>query len=870
MTPSAVVLFLALASASSALAEAEGTGPGTGQFLRATRAPGRVRIDGRLGDAAWEMAEPFEDFVQIFPGEGTKPSERTVVRVLYDDRNLYVGILCADREPGLVMRPLGRRDALPYSDTVTVIIDSHHDHRTAYAFSLNAAGVQQDGLYYEDDSFTKTWDTVWEGRTAMRPDGWSAELVIPLAALRYRDAPEQTWGFGVRREIGRTHEVISSVLIPRNARGLVSRLGHLAGLRELRRHRDLELIPFAAGRLALRPQHSDPARPAPRLLDAILDVGLDLKWAVANGLVLNATLNPDFGQVEADEILQNLTTFEILYPEKRPFFIQGMDIFQPVGTGREKVSQQLFYSRRIGLDAPIFAAAKISGQLAASVEIGLLDAVVAGSGRPAGSSEDVTDRRYRFQAKQPLHFAPVDSLPLLEPAAQNFFAGVGRWKPSASATLGLWLTSATPLTASCSAAEAALDTPPPRCTVKGGNATGLDWNLSTRDSEWALYGQAVASQAVGGSPARLLADGTVIRPGDLGQGGYFTLARQGGEPWRFEAHYEYESPRLDLNPSGYQRTQNEQVGRLRLRYVRPSGGGPFHSWEVGVVGVTHWTTDGSRLNRGNGATVYATAQLRNFLEPYCELSIEDPHWDVREIVGSGIAYLRSPFLWAYCSATSDTSRPLALEGAFFAGGEVPAGPLGGLSSYGGRLTATYRPHPRFESRLTVASERNVFQARFIEPRTLPGTSPGEPAAAQLIFGDLVSPFLSLTAVEQLVLAPRLTLQAYAQLYTEFRRYGPFYTAVSRDRSPIRPRDLLPGGTPSSDPDSHSSALNVSLVLRWEPRLGSTVYVVYSRSQREMPWSDAGPSPPSSLAPVALGPGPTVDTLLVKWSYWWSP
>lgn len=868
MVTSAVILLLASASAPSIPAEAEGTGPGTAQFLRAARVTGRIRIDGSLDEPAWAAAEPFEDFVQIFPGEGTKPSERTVVRVLYDDRNLYVGIICFDREPEQVMRPLGRRDTIPYSDTVTVIIDSQHDHRTGYAFALNAAGVQQDGLYYEDDSYTKTWDAVWDGRAVMHPDGWSAEMAIPLAALRYLDAPEQTWGFGVRREIGRNHEVISSVAIPRNARGVVSRLGHLVGLDGLHERRELELVPFAASRLALRPQRSDPALPAPRLLDGVLDLGLDLKWAVANGLVLNATLNPDFGQVEADEILQNVTTFEIQFPEKRPFFNQGMDLFQPVGTGREKVPQQLFYSRRIGLDAPIFVATKLSGQLSEGVEIGLLDALVAGAGRPGGSSEDVTDRRYRIQLKEPFHLAPVDSLPLAEPAAQNFFAGVGRFKPSAAASLGLWLTSATPLTVPCTPAEAALDTPPPRCTVKGGNATAVDWNLHTRDSEWALYGQAAASQTVGGNPARLLPDGTVIRPGDLGEGTYVTLARQGGEPLRFEIYYEYESPRLELNPAGYQRTQNEQAGRLRLRYVRPSGGGAFHGWEVGVTAATRWTTDGRGLNRGNGASVYAIAQLRNFLDLACELSIEDPHWDVREINGSGIPYLRAPFLWAYCSGSSDASLPLATEWALFAGGEVRAGPLPALSSYGGVATATYRPHPRFESRLSIASERNVFQARWIETRSAPGTS--DPSAAQVLFGGLVSPFLSITAREQLVLTPRLTLQAYAQLYTEFRRYGPFYLAESRNRSPIRPRDLVPGGTPSANPDTHSSALNLNLVLRWEPRLGSALYVVYTRSQRELPWSDAVASPPWSLAPRALGPGPTTDTLLVKWSWWLSP
>lgn len=839
-----------------------GEGDGT-RAVHAVRAPIPPRIDGRLADPLWATAEPFESFVQVFPEEGAAPSERTVLRVLFDDRNLYVGIICYDREPALVMSPLGRRDSPPYSDAVTVIIDSQHDHRTGYAFSLNAAGVQHDGLYYEDDSYTKSWDAVWDGRAATRPDGWSAELVIPLAVLRYPDVDEQVWGFAVRREIGRSHEVIASVPFPRSGRGIVSRLGHLTGLIGLHPQRGVELAPFAASRLILRPQFSDPTRPRPRLLDATLDLGIDLKWAVASGLVLNAAVNPDFGQVEADEIIQNVTTFEIQFPEKRPLFNQGMDLFQSLGTGRESVPQQLFYSRRIGLSAPILTAAKLSGRLSESLDVGFLDAMVAGAGRPPGSSEDVTERGYHFLDRQPFHFAPMDSLPLEAPPAQNFFAGVARLKPSRTASLGWWLTSAFPMTRPCTVDDAALATPPARCGVVGGNAAALDWDLHTPDSEWVLYGQAAASQVVGGSPARLLPDGTVLKPGDIGQGAYLTAARQGGEPWRVEAHYEYESPRLELNASGYQRTQNEQAARLRLRYVRPSGGGPFHDWQVTTLLVERWTTDGRSLTRGGTFTVSAKAQFRNFLQIACEVDLDDPGYDVREIRGSGVPYARSRSVWLYCQGNTDAGRPLAAEWTGFLGRYLPTGPLPGPPFYGGLLSATYRPHPRFESRVSVQAEWNAFPARWIE------TSAPTPAGVQVLFGDLVSPFLSITSRQQLVISPAISLQAYAQLYTEFRRYGPFYTAMSLDRSPIRPRDLLQGGTPSSSPDSHSSALNVNLVLRWEPSLGTTLYLVYARSQRELPWGAPG-SPSAILYPRALGPGPTVDSVLVKLSHVFTP
>ncbi len=858
----ATILLLAPFAAASA----DGTA-GSPPAVRAARAPGGIRLDGRLDEPAWGLAEPFDTFVQLFPEEGGAPSERTVVRVLYDDERLYIGVECLDSDPAAVMALLGRRDTIPYSDEVRVYLDPARDRRNAYVFALNAAGVQEDGLAYDDDRYTNVWDAVWDGRAAVGPHGWSAELAIPLGSLSRRAGAAGAWGFGVKREIARLHETVASALVPRDAGVLVSRLGLLEGLEGLAERRDLEVAPYLAARIARRPRSPDPARPEPRATDVVLDLGADARWAVTRGLSLNVALNPDFGQVEADQVVQNLTTFEVQYPEKRPFFLEGLDLFQAVGTGRETIPQQMFYSRRIGADAPILAAAKVSGRASGSLQLGLLDAVVAGAGREPGASEDVPDRRYRFHPEQPLHLAPEDSLPLVAPAARNFFAGVARWKAADPLKLGLWVTSAVPMTLPCTEADPALPPGerPGRCDARGGNAAAVDASLRSGDGEWFLYGQAAASQIVGGPPARRLPDGVVLRPGDRGAGAYLTAGRIGGEPWRVEVHYDYQSPRLDLNASGFQKTQNDQTGRLALRYVRPLGGGPFLSYSASLSGSVQWTTDGRGIVRGASVGLDLAAQLRSFQQISCTLAHDDFRFDVREIRGSGIPYLRIPLRLARCALSTDLRRPLYLELSGWVGHYPSRGPLEGSDVYGGRTVAVYRPHPSFEARLELEAERGDYRARWIE--TQPAAIPTDPDT--LLFADQRSAYLSALLRLQLVLTPRLTLQGYGQLYTEYWRFGPYYTARVPAEGAVLPAQLVPGGTPSALPDLHRTLLNVNLVLRWEYRLGSVLYAVYTRSQAELPWSDAATPPPAGLAPRALGPGPTADTFLVKWSYWWS-
>ncbi|WP_242360209.1 DUF5916 domain-containing protein [Anaeromyxobacter sp. SG17] len=845
-----------------------------GEPLTAARRTGDIVLDGRLEDPAWDLTPAFDGFVQVFPAQGAPPSERTEVRVLFDDRALYVGIVAHDRSPGEVRRPLGRRDRAPYSDAVTVVIDSMGDHRAAYVFELNAAGVQTDALLFEDDSSTGDWDAVWEAATAALPDGWGAELRIPLAALRFSNAPVQTWGFGVKRVIARRHEEVLSVLIPRGTRGQIARLGSLVGLEGLRPVQELEVAPYTAARLAFRPRVSDV--PRPRDVDPVGDVGLDVRASLGRAVSLQGTLNPDFGQVEADEIIQNLSTFEIFFPEKRPFFTQGMDLFQPVAIPNRRSPQQLFYSRRIGLDAPILGAAKLTGKPSDTLQVGFADALVTGAG--AGLPEATPDRSFRFDAAQPLHFGPRAALPELAPAPRNFLAGVARYQPAPSRSFGATFTSALPLGPACSIEDAEKDDEaddprlrrPARCDVLGGNAAALDWNLRSRDGAWFLLGQVTGSQALGGAPtraapgapisprSRTLADGTVLEEGDLGYGAHAAVGRVGGEPWRFEVHWEYESPRLELNALGYQRTQNEQLGRALVRYVRPTGGGPFHSYAL-VTGVEgHRTTDGRGLARTKQVWIGGEAQLRTYQWVGCTALAEDRSWDVREISETGVALEKAPFTYAECYAALDPSRPVYLEVAAGSGRTAAVGPLGALGYWGTKGMLVVRPHARLESRLDVHYEASRWRARYVD----------EPTPGVYRFGDLGAPSLSVTVRQQLVVTPRLTLQGYAQLFASYGEFRGFRQAAARDRK-VTLASLSPAeAPPPSENDFREGALNLNAVLRWEYRLGSTLYLVYTRAQRELEW-DGASALPVTLGPHALGAGPATDTFLVKWTYYWT-
>ena len=836
-------------------------GPGVDQRIEAARTTStELRVDGSLDEPAWSQAPLFESFVQLFPNEGATPSERTELRVLYDERNLYIGIICHDSQPEHIVRKLGRRDNPPASDDVQVFIDSAHDHQTAYAFGVNAGGVQFDTLLFADNNSSTTWDALWDVAVQPRPDGWSAEFSIPLHLMRFAQAPEQTWGFAVLRRISRTHEQLSSVYIPRSSTGHVSRFGHLTGLKAPAPSRHVEVLPYAVTRSVLRPRYSDPFRYQPRLLEPSLDVGLDLQAALTQDLTLNATVNPDFGQVEADQLILNLTNQEQFFPERRPFFTQGMGVFQPMGAEGGLGPQMLFYSRRIGLTTPILAAVKLTGTVAPGVEVGVLDTVVTGAQLP-DPDEDDPDRRFQFHPSRPLHLGTNHELARTRPLPENYLVAVARGKLGETSTVGAQLTAATPLSGTCAEADAALpvERQPASCLTLGGNAAAVDWLLRTADAQWHLLGQVTGSQVVGGPPERLLPDGTRLRRGDTGLGAYVNFGKLGGEPFRFDMRYRYASPTLELNAAGFLPTQNHQYLGGAFQYVRPGGWGPLHSFAAILILERRWSADTRQLALLEGATLKLVSLLPGFHSLELEAGYYLPSYDLRELTGSGVALERPSERYLGLFGETDVNQPLSLRGAVQLLNRPHA--QQGRSKTGWLLesTLTFRPENRLESRLTVAAENMPHGPRRVGVE--------DPGSSSFFFGELHSHVLSLTLRQQLVLTPRLMLQAYAQLFSSYGDYTGVYQGTSADGSRIRLVDLTPAA-PEQAQGFHSSALNLNVVLRWEYRLGSTFFLIYTRSQQEPPRQLEQPVP-ATLLPAGLLTGAATDAFMVKWSYLWS-
>lgn len=845
--------------------------------IHARRATSSVRIDGLLDEPAWSEARPYDAFVETFPKDGAQvpPEFRTVAKVLYDDDYLYVGIHSHDPEPAKIQAQLSRRDTIPNSDYVEVGIDSARQGTTGYVFVVNAAGVQKDRLLYGDVSSTDSWDAVWAADAKVVDDGWTAELAIPLRVLRFSRKPEQIFGIDIRRVIPRTHQTFDSTYVPRSANPqnpgdfVVSRFQPLVDLTQLEPKSNIQLAPYVAARATERPQFSDPTRPRPTSFDPSVDVGLDVAASLLSDLNLAVTLNPDFGQVEADQIIQNVNTFEQFFPEKRPFFNQGLDLFQPIGA-EYGAQMQLFYSRRIGLAAPIFGAAKLTGSVREGTEVGVLDAVVLGPANPAiGAAaylgEDLTpfeadpDRRWQFHPSRPLHFGANYALPAERPVSLNAFAAALRQQVGPRARVGAMVTSAAPLAPRCTLADF-----PTReefesvdCTALGANAASLDGMIRSEGGEWGILGQLTASQALGGpADGRVLEDGTVMRRGDIGYGATLRAGRLSGDGLRFDVFGIYMSPQLQLNDLGFQPFPNYQWYTLSLKYVKSNGFGPFPSGAVSYhFDGLNRSTDGRWLPRGNNHSVSGQLQLPSFDTLHLDAGYEHQQYDLREIPFAGIAVERSPSVWAALGISTDRSRRLSgfagvVGSHLFGAGSVP-------SADGWQLNGnlTWHPAPFLETYFEANLARRATGARFLGPDE----------AGNAVFGAQAPSFLSLTLRQQLVITPRLTLQAYAQLFSGAIGYGPFFSTTLQGRDRIDVLELMPFAF-AANPDQHFSALNLNLVARWEYRLGSTLYVVYTRSQEEL--AAAAGSASTSVLPARLWDGPMSQSLQLKWSYWW--
>ena len=346
--------------------------------VQAVRIPTAVILDGDLKEAAWNKALVIDTFIQREPHEGRPASERTAVRVVYDDDTLFIGVMCFDENPELIVANEMRRDAeLKDNDYFEIVLDTFLSRRNGFYFAINPLGARRDALIRDDGSnINWDWDGIWDAEVQRTPQGWSAEIAIPFATLRFTREEEQTWGINFGRHIARKREEVYWAPILRDygreGQYKVSYFGRMTGLRDLKPAHRFQLMPYLIGG-GEKLERSESFR-------ATGDAGLDLKARLTSNLTADVTWNTDFAQVEADQEKFNLTRFSLFFPEKRGFFLEGADIFRMGERFRRRETPTLlFFSRTIGIsddgmEVPIVGGARITGK-AGPYDLGVMDLV---------------------------------------------------------------------------------------------------------------------------------------------------------------------------------------------------------------------------------------------------------------------------------------------------------------------------------------------------------------------------------------------------------------------------------------------------------------------------------------------------------------
>jgi len=477
------------------------------------------------------------------------------------------------------------------------------------------------------------------------------------------------------------------------------------------------------------------------------------------------------------------------------------------------------------------------------------------------------------------------------PPPTNCFAGVAKMKVSQGSRIGLTATSAIPMAPVCTFDEytqddlterPAVDSSgdpiasrvydrlrPSGCYGRSGHAAGLDFDLNTDDAVYSLQGQVAGSMVGRGIAERVLRDGSRLRQGDLGLGSWFRAGKVGGNGFRWDVSWEYASDKLELNPTGFLRTQNYHMPHVGLRYHRPDGWGPLKEFYANFNVGSRWTTDGRGLSRGSWVNLNVAITLPSFDFVGIETGVDGWGTNVREIAGTGVPQelQGSKFLAMFWGTNPE--RPVFSDGFAAVGYHDQAGQSPGSVGWAGAINVNLRPHPAVETRLEVGTDRSPMAARWVDydfNPTLTGASPFE--TNTFYFADLESNYLSFTLRQSVVLSPQLTLQAYAQLFSDYGVFGPFYEAKpDAARSTLMFADLQP----SAWPDYYSfyeTQMNLNVVLRWEYRPGSTLYAIYTRHQLgEL--QPNGPGASRTVLPVNLFGGPATDSFMVKWSYYWT-
>lgn len=840
------------------------------------------RIDGKLDEAQWHSEFYMSGFVQKDPMEGKPASNDVNIRFLYDDKALYIGARMYKDSPEDITATVTRRDNTGNSERIILSIDSYNDDRTAYTYGLTASGVKFDYYHASDREGDRdySFNPVWEGKTNIDSNGWTAEIRIPFSQLRFNDLDNQIWGINVNWWVPKLQEDSYWILVPKSETGWSSRMGDLKGISGIKPSNRIEFLPYIASRGKYNPNF-DHANPYDEEFDFDGRAGLDFKMGLGPNLTLDATINPDFGQVEADPAVVNLTAYETFFAEKRPFFTEGRKLIQGAGPN-------YFYSRRIGgrpagspetgiLDyyssipnnTGILGAAKISGRTKSGMSIGGLGALT--------SNEYADLTFYGFDENDPERDS--SERVMVEPLTAYGVARVQQEFGKNTSTAGLMLTGVHRYMDEGSYLNDQL--------VKDAITGGGDWNVRYNKGEYVFGGHFGFSSISGSKEAILIAQQRPARYFQRPDADYIDLDsnatsmtglvgsirfnKNTGEHWLWGASFSFETPFLELNDLGQMHSADDIDYYARLTYRDIEPGDIFHAYSFNLS-IFHKMNFGME-NLQNGFSLNTNYTFLDRSSAHINI------WHDFEGYDDGLTR-GGPLMGIYSlsGVNAGYSSDWTKNTAWNANAGYSHSPSGAYSfNINARLNV--RTGGRLEFSIKPKFSRTVSRRQYIT--TLEGGNEST-YNQRYIFSSIERNTISTVFRLNYAFTNDLTLEYYAE---PFVTSGIYYDFGELEKARGRTLKLYDeNGTTIDEIDKYNyevkegddtftinyggnfNALSFrsNLVLRWEWSPGSSFFLVWQ--QNRWNWKDSREAAKfSSLFDTLTADG--INTFALKFSYW---
>jgi hypothetical protein len=824
-------------------------------------------IDGKLDDDCWKKGTWAGNYTQFVPKEGANP---TVFNIQYDDKNLYIAFRAFDGEPDKILKLSGVRDET-VGDMVGITFDSYRDYRTGFEFTMTAWGQKVDLVLFNPMNWDFNWNAVWKGKAGIEDSAWVAELEVPLSQLRYSNKDQQVWGMHTWRWISRLQEESNWERQSKTGPGMLYNFGELRGIKGLKKSRRLEIMPFALG--DLRTMEKEPGNPFKENGRAWGgNMGLDAKIGISSNFTVDLTVNPDFGQVESDPSVMNLTAFEPFYEEKRPFFLEGLTIFD-----YKFGEQSLFYSRRIGhspsltinpndslfVDSPdkttILSAIKFSGTTSKGLSVGLIQSVTANEyanlSDPAGN---------KSSAK-------------VEPLTNFMVARVQKGYNAGTTVVGGMLTSANRFITDKS------------LEFLSGNAYtgGLDLLHHWKDKEFYIDARLIGSYVNGSSeaitalqessaryyqrPGADYLDYDTTRTSLSGYGGKFMIGKGSKGFWRYSTGATWLSPGLELNDLGYMNTADAVSQENNISYFVNQPVSIFRTYNIGLEQSNTWNYNGTYL--GSGGHLSFTSEFTNQWSFGANLIYETQSLDTK-ILRGGYDMIMPQKIMSFGNLATDNSKKFTVRFGY----SYEKAANNSASNYQLMPGITYRPFSNLKIGVTGNYMNNQNALQYV-------TTKDYGSEKRYILGTIDQKTLGLTFRLDLNLTPEFSIQYYGSPFVSRGSYSEFKHVTDPEASDYEDRFALYNNVILSDgkyllddnsdnvpdysinnPDFNFHEFRSNLVAKWEYRLGSFIYLVWSAERSGNTGSSQASIGESYKELRSIYPN---NIFLIKLNYWFT-